>query len=128
VARATAAALAIPERLRAKSPSAHAGAPLIPVNPVRGRFYSIDAGRGCSGSRSRANAWHLARRAQSQKAAMPSTATADVVVTSPATGAATREMRCVGTWNVHAIADLERRLSAVAWPREGEKVHDSTRL
>ena len=59
---------------------------------------------------------------------MPSTATADVVVTSPATGAATREMRCTGTWNVHAIADLERRLAAVPWPREGDIVVDGSGL
>ncbi|MCC7325525.1 MAG: MlaE family lipid ABC transporter permease subunit [Burkholderiales bacterium] len=37
-------------------------------------------------------------------------------------------MHCAGAWNVHALAELERRLEAVDWPTQGEIVVDGSAL
>jgi phospholipid/cholesterol/gamma-HCH transport system permease protein len=40
----------------------------------------------------------------------------------PAAGTAAHEARCTGPWTVQGVAALERRIDALAWPREGEIV------
>jgi phospholipid/cholesterol/gamma-HCH transport system permease protein len=45
---------------------------------------------------------------------------------SGASGTAASELRCVGTWSVHTIAQLERRLADLSWPQGGEIVLDGS--
>jgi phospholipid/cholesterol/gamma-HCH transport system permease protein len=44
----------------------------------------------------------------------------------PAPGAPAREARCTGAWTVQGIAQLEKRLEALAWPQRGEVAIDTT--
>ncbi len=43
-----------------------------------------------------------------------------------AAGVAVREARCSGTWTVRGIAELEKRLEALPWPRRGELAIDTS--
>jgi len=57
---------------------------------------------------------------------MSSEALAQLTVATPSPGAAAGEVRCAGTWTVHALAELEPRLASVPWPGEGEIVIDAS--
>ncbi len=42
--------------------------------------------------------------------------------------ATTVEMRCAGTWTVHALAELDRHMQTLSWPGRGEVILDGSAL
>ena len=55
-------------------------------------------------------------------------ASADLTLERASDAAAVREARCSGMWTVQGIADLERRIDSLPWPRTGEVVFQAADL